>query len=113
MAGMVGGCARAGRREPGPPRWINPVVYAEVSVGFSRIEDVEEALPADDFPTGADPPSAAGVSRRQGVRPSTAAAAGERKSTLPDFFIGAHAAVVGLTLLTRDQAVQRTSLPVG
>ncbi len=85
---------------------INPIIYAEVSIGFDRIEDVEEVLPLTFFRRDPIPWEAvflAGKSflayRRRG---------GKKRSTLPDFFIGAHAAVLGIPLLTRDIARYRT-----
>jgi predicted nucleic acid-binding protein len=88
---------------------INPIVYAEVSVGFDRIEDLEAALPHDVFlrsPLPWDAGFLAGkcftAYRRRG---------GERRSPLPDFYIGAHAAVAGLPLLTRDPARYKTYFP--
>ena len=91
------------------PLWIDPIVYAEVSVRFSRIEDLEDALPAEDFRRAALPWEAAFLAgkafrayRRRG---------GARTSTLPDLYIGAHAAVAGLDLLTRDANRYRTYFP--
>ena len=82
------------------PLAINPIIYTEVSVRFSRVEDLDEALPPIDFRRLALPWDAGFLAgkafssyRRNG---------GTRSSTMPDFYIGAHAAVAGLTLLTRD-----------
>jgi predicted nucleic acid-binding protein len=88
---------------------INPIIYAEVSVGFDRIEDVEEVLPSAFFRRDPIPWEAAFLAakcfliyrRRRG----------KKGSPLPDFFIGAHAAVVGIPLLTRDIARYRTYFP--
>jgi predicted nucleic acid-binding protein len=88
---------------------INPIVYAEVSVGFDRIEDVEAALPADVFVRSPLPWDAAFLAGR--CFRSYRRRGGEKRSPLPDFYIGAHAAVSGLSLLTRDPARYRTYFP--
>ena len=85
---------------------INPLVYAEVSVGFDRIEELDEALPAGHlareplpFPAGFVAGKAFVAYRRRG---------GTRPTPMPDFYIGAHAAVAGYRLLTRDARRYRT-----
>jgi predicted nucleic acid-binding protein len=91
------------------PVLINPLIYAEVATGFDRIEDLDVALPETAF-RRADLPYAAGflaahvfaTYRRRG---------GSRTSPLPDFYIGAHAAVAKLTLITRDARRYRTYFP--
>ena len=88
---------------------INPIIYAEVSIGFDRIEDVDMVLSMSFFRRDALPWEAAFLAgkcfmayRRKG---------GKKSSTLPDFFIGAHAAVAKIPLLTRDVSRYRTYFP--
>lgn len=88
---------------------INPVVYAEVSIGFGRIEELETALPPELFERRPIPWEAAFLAGKCFVRYRQQG--GARRSPLPDFFIGAHAAVEELTLLTRDAARYRTYFP--
>ena len=88
---------------------INPIVYAEVSTGFNRIEDLDDTIPASDFEREPLPYQAGFVAgkafliyrKRDGVR----------HFPLPDFYIGAHAAVSGYRLLTRDASRFRTYFP--
>ena len=88
---------------------INPLVYAEVSIRFERIEDLEDALPEEDFLRLPLPWEAAFLAGKCFVRYRRRR--GPRRSPLPDFYIGAHAAVAGLTLLTRDATRYRTYFP--
>jgi predicted nucleic acid-binding protein len=91
------------------PLVVNAVIYAEVSQRYSRKELLDHELPADVFIRKNIPWSASFLAgkaftdyRRHG---------GNRRSPLPDFFIGAHAAVEGLRLLTRDASRYRTYFP--
>jgi len=88
---------------------INPIVYAEISVRFSRIEDLEAALPKDMIDREALPYEAAFLAAK--VFQRYRKKGGKRTSTLPDFLIGAHAAVAGYALLTRDTRRYRTYFP--
>jgi len=88
---------------------INPIIYAEVSVGFQCIEEVESFLDPGAFLRNPLPYNAGFLAgkaflayRRRG---------GIKTSVLPDFYIGAHAAVADLVLLTRDTARYRTAYP--
>ncbi len=89
--------------------YLNPIIYAEVSIGFDRIEDLEAALPDDMFRRLPLPLEAAFLAGKAFVRYRRRG--GARTSTLPDFFIGAHAAVSGLRLLTRDNRRYRSCFP--
>ena len=87
---------------------INPIIYAELSAGFKRMEDLD-ALLKDEFERLPLPWEAGFLAgqcfhryRRQG---------GAKRSPLPDFYIGAHAMVAGLTLLTRDAGRYKAYFP--
>ena len=88
---------------------INSIIDAEISIGFARIEDLEAALPADAFRREALPWEAAFLAGKCFLRYRRSR--GSRRSPLPDFYIGAHAAVRGMSLLTRDAARYRTYFP--
>jgi len=91
------------------PLVINALVYAEVSIGFSSIEGLEEALPYDLFLREHLPYEAAFLAGKAFLRYRQAG--GTRSAPLPDFYIGAHAAVAGYRLLTRDATRYRTYFP--
>jgi predicted nucleic acid-binding protein len=88
---------------------INPLVYAEVSCGFDRIEALDEALPAEYFVREALPWAAAFLAGKVFLKYRRSG--GARTAPLPDFLIGAHAAVAGYTLLTRDARRFSTYFP--
>lgn len=88
---------------------INPIIYAEVAVGYDDIADVETALPREYFVRAAIPWEAAFLAAK--CFEKYRRRAGLKRSPLPDFFIGAHAAVTGMTLLTRDPRRYRTYFP--
>ncbi len=88
---------------------VNPIIYAEVSMGFKKIEDLEDALPLTDFRRVPLPWEAAFLAGKCFM--SYRSRSGRKRSPLSDFYIGAHAAVAGMTLLTRDVARYRTYFP--
>ena len=88
---------------------INPIIYSEVSTGFDRIEDLDEALSAEMFRRDPLPWEAAFLAGKSFLEYRKRG--GERRSPLPDFYIGAHAAIGGMELLTRDAARYRTYFP--
>lgn len=88
---------------------VNPVVYAELSVDFPQMAEVDAALAAMDI-TLAEIPRAALFMAGKAFRQYRARGGG-RSGVLPDFFIGAHAAILGVPLLTRDAGRYRTYFP--
>ena len=88
---------------------INPIIYAEVSVGFDRIEELDDALAPGLLERLPLPWDAAFLAGRCFL--AYRKRRGERRSPLPDFYIGAHAAVSGMALLTRDVKRYRTYFP--
>jgi predicted nucleic acid-binding protein len=89
---------------------INPIIYAEVSVAYKRIEDLELALPPGIFRREPLPYEAAFLAGKAFLKYKQRGGRSKLRP-LPDFFIGAHAAVAGLRLLTRDAARYRTYFP--
>jgi len=88
---------------------INPLIYAEVSIRYDTIEAVDTVLPANLFRREDVPYEAAFLAGKAYLR--YRARGGKRRSLLPDFLIGAHAAVAGYRMLTRDSRRYRTYFP--
>jgi predicted nucleic acid-binding protein len=88
---------------------INPIIYAEVASGFATMSDLDGHLGANAFRRLALPYDAGFVAGRAFVEYRRRG--GTRTSPLPDFYIGAHAAVAGLKLLTRDSRRYRGYFP--
>jgi hypothetical protein len=88
---------------------INDVVYAELSIGYPTIEALETMIRAAGLTMLATPRSALFLAGR--VFRRYRSQGGTRTGVLPDFFIGAHAAVADLRLLTRDASRYRTYFP--
>lgn len=88
---------------------INPIIYTEVSIGFQRIEDLEAALVSAGFRFLPIPKEALFLAGKAYL--NYRQRKGVKRSPLPDFFIGAHAAVQELALLTRDPGRVRTYFP--
>lgn len=91
------------------PLVINEVIYAEVSVRYSRIEVLDRELSEEAFQREHTPWRAAFLAGKAFL--DYKRRAGSKRSPLPDFFIGAHAAVRGFPLLTRDPLRYRTYFP--
>ncbi len=89
--------------------WINDIVYAELAVRYDRIEEVDAFLNQAGLELAPVPRAALFLASKVFTRYRKAG--GARTGVLPDFFIGAHAAVSGLPLLTRDVGRYRTYFP--
>ena len=88
---------------------INPLIYAEVSVRFRTIEELEDALPHSMFEWRQVPWEAAFLAAKCFLKYRQSG--GLKSAPLPDFFIGAQAAVERLDLLTRDAGRYRAYFP--
>jgi predicted nucleic acid-binding protein len=88
---------------------INDVIYAELSIRYPRIEDLDAMLQAAGIGQLAMPRAALFLAGKAFIR--YRARGGTRTGVLPDFFVGAHAAVLGANLLTRDASRYRIYFP--
>jgi predicted nucleic acid-binding protein len=88
---------------------INAVIYFELSMAFERIEELETVLTEASLTLEPIPREALFLAGKAFL--SYRRRQGTKQSVLPDFFIGAHAAVGGLTILTRDVSRYRSYFP--
>jgi predicted nucleic acid-binding protein len=88
---------------------INSVIYSELSIGFARIEELEAVIKEASLAIEEIPREALFLAGKAFLRYRRSR--GTKRSVLPDFYIGAHAAVMQWTVLTRDVARYRTYFP--
>jgi predicted nucleic acid-binding protein len=88
---------------------INPVIYSELSISFARIEELEAIIRDAPLAFEEMPREALFLAGKAFARYRRSS--GTKRSVLPDFYIGAHAAVMQWTLLTRDVRCYRTYFP--
>jgi len=88
---------------------INPIIYAECSVGFERIEEVEVLFKHLGFESKPIPKEALFLAGKAFLQYKQRK--GPKTNVLPDFFIGAHAAVEGYQLISRDKGRFSTYFP--
>ena len=89
--------------------YINSIVYSEISIGFDRIEDLESAITKAGFQILDIPKEALFLAGKAYLKYKRSE--GAKRSPLPDFFIGAHAAVLNMDLITRDVSRYRSYFP--
>ena len=89
--------------------YINSIVYSEISVGFKRIEDLESAIVRGGFQMLETPKEALFLAGKAYLKYKKRK--GIKRTPLPDFFIGAQAAVQNLDLITRDVARYQSYFP--
>jgi predicted nucleic acid-binding protein len=89
--------------------FINSVIYSEVSIGFKRIEELESALTRSGFQMLEIPKEALFLAGKAFLKYRKNK--GTKKSPLPDFYIGAQAAIFDMDLITRDVTRYRTYFP--
>ena len=88
---------------------INPIIYAECSVGFERIEEVEALFGHLGFISKPIPKEALFLAGKAFLQYKKRK--GGKTNVLPDFFIGAHAAIANYPLITRDKGRFSTYFP--
>lgn len=88
---------------------INPIIYAECSVGFQHIEEVEALFAHLNFALQALPKEALFLAGKAFLQYKKRQ--GAKRNVLPDFFIGAHAAVANYQLISRDKGRFSTYFP--
>ena len=88
---------------------INPIIYAEISIGFNMIEDLEDSLPETQFLRLQLPWEAAFLAGKAFMQYKKKG--GTKVSTMPDFFIGSHGLVSDMIVLTRDGNRYKTYFP--
>ncbi|MCK5726627.1 MAG: PIN domain-containing protein [Thiotrichaceae bacterium] len=89
--------------------YINSIIYTEISIGFEKIEEVEEVIGSMDIKVLEMPREALFLTGKAFLKYRRNK--GTKNSPLPDFFIGAHSAVSQLSLITRDLSKYRTYFP--
>ncbi len=89
--------------------YINPIVYSEISIGFTRIEELESVLNRAGFQMLDIPKEALFLAGKVFLKYRKNR--GTKRSPLPDFYIGAHAAILEMELITRDESRYRTYFP--
>jgi len=89
--------------------YINPIIYSEISIGFARIEELEKTIEESGLQLRQISKEALFLAGK--VFLQYRRAKGNKLSPLPDFYIGAHAAVEGMALLTRDMSRFQTYFP--
>ncbi|MDH4167662.1 MAG: type II toxin-antitoxin system VapC family toxin [Gammaproteobacteria bacterium] len=93
------------------PICINPVIYAELSMAFARIEELEAVVTDGGLEVEEIPREALFLAGKVYLGYRQRSRSAVKRNVLPDFFIGAHAAVRGLPILTRDVARFGTYFP--
>ena len=89
--------------------YINSIVYSEISIGFDRIEDLESAIVRAGFQMLEIPKEALFLAGKAYLKYKKRK--GTKRTPLPDFFIGAQAAVQDLDLITRDVSRYQSYFP--